>query len=184
MYNRTRQCNNHLLIIVTRKTSYTLKSYLFYFYPNQLEIRPSSVNTVELSSSFVLSSSANKITTLPVNEITTLSVSEVTTLPVSEITTLSVSEVTTLSVSEITTLSVSEVTTLSVSEVITLSVNEVTIIVKPTASSQSSNYICDQVSLLLSIGVGFLLFTNLITITLFIISCLWFIRSKRRHEKL
>ena len=64
------------------------------------------------------------------------------------------------------------------------SVNEVTIIVKPIPSSQSSNYICDQVSLLLSIGVGFLLFTNLITIIVFIISCLWFIKSKRRHKKL
>ena len=75
-----------------------------------------------------------------------------------------------------------EVTTLSVNEVTTLSVNEATITIKP--SSQSSNFICDQMSLLLSIGVGFLLFTNLITITLFIISCLWLLRSKRRHEKL
>ena len=79
---------------------------------------------------------------------------------------------------------VNEITIVSVNEITTLSVNEVTTIVKPTASSQSSNYICDQVSLLLSIGVGFLLFTNLITIIVFIISCIWLLRSKRRHEKL
>ena len=88
-----------------------------------------------------------------------------------------------LSSSSISSIDINRATSLA-NKIKSSSVNEVTIIVKPTASSQSSNYICDQVSLLLSIGVGFLLFTNLITIIVFIISCLWFIRSKRRHKKL
>ena len=56
---------------------------------------------------------------------------------------------------------------------------------RPTPSSQSNDYNCGENSSLGSnVGVGLLLFTNIITVIVFIISCLWLLRSRRKHGKL
>ena len=71
----------------------------------------------------------------------------------------------------------------SINEITTL-VNGITTFVKPTPSSQSiaNNTSCvENSSSWPIIGVGFLLFTNLITVIVFIISCLWIL--KRKHKK-
>ena len=61
-----------------------------------------------------------------------------------------------------------------------------TLIKKPTPSSPSNDHICEDNSPVLSswliFGVVFLVFTNLITIIVLIISCLWF--QRRKYEKL
>ena len=83
--------------------------------------------------------------------------------------------------------SVNQISASSVNLVLRSSVNELTTLLKPTLNYQPNDCNCgenSQVSLLWPIGVGFLLFTNLITIIVLIISCLWFTRSKIRQETL
>ena len=65
-----------------------------------------------------------------------------------------------------------------------LSINEITTAVEPSPSSQSKNCYCLKDNSGLIIGVGFLLLTNIITVIVFIISCLWLLKSIRNHEKL
>ena len=82
--------------------------------------------------------------------------------------------------------SVNEVSTSSINQLSTSLVNIISTLIKPTSSLQPIDYNREnsQVPLSWPVGVGFLLFTNFITIFMFIISCLWLQRSKGRHEKL
>ena len=79
---------------------------------------------------------------------------------------------------------INKATSSSINGITTL-VDEITIFVTPTPSCQSNaqDSNCEENSSSWStIGVGFLLFTNIITVIVFIISCLWLLR--RKHKKL
>ena len=79
---------------------------------------------------------------------------------------------------------INRATSSSINDVTTF-VNGITTFVIPTPSCQSNaqDSNCEDNSSSWSIiGVGFLLFTNLITVVVLIISCLWLLR--RKHKKL
>ena len=101
---------------------------------------------------------------------------------------IDINRVTLASVNEVTQSLVNEITSLSVKKISSLFVNGVTMIAYPTSSSQLNNCNCEGNSQGSSsgpiIGVGLLLFTNIITVIIFIISCLYLLRSRRRREKL
>ena len=70
----------------------------------------------------------------------------------------------------------------SINDITTL-VDGITTFVTPSCQSNAQDSNCEENSSSWSIiGVVFLLFTNLITVIVFIISCLWLLR--RKHKKL
>ena len=123
----------------------------------------SSVNEVKLSSSSI---GINSVVTLSsVNEVTSSLINEIISSPINKITSSS-----------------------PFNEITSSLINRITIIANPTSSSQLNNCNYEGNSQESSsgpiIGVGVLLFTNIITVIIFIISCLYLLRSRRRHEKL
>ena len=91
-----------------------------------------------------------------------------------------------LSSSLITLIGINRATSSLANEISTSLVNIVSTLIKPTSCLQPSDYNREksQVPLSWPIGVGLLLFTNFITIIMFIISCLLLLRTKGRHQKL
>ena len=105
---------------------------------------------------------------------------------INQLSTSSINQVSTSSVDQVSTSLVNIVSTSIVNIVSTSIVNIVSTLLKPTSCLQPNDYNREnsQVPLSWPIGVGFLLFTNFITIFMLIISCLQLQRYKGRHEKL
>ena len=102
---------------------------------------------------------------------------------------IGINRVTLSSVNEVTLSIVNEITSSSpINEITPSLVYGITIIANPTSSSQLNNCNYEGNSQRSSsgpiIGMGLLLFTNIITVIIFIISCLYLLRSRRRREKL
>ena len=179
---------------------FILLNYFILFFIQVDEVTPSSVNGVKLSSSLISSIGINRstlineVSTSLVNQISTSSVDQESTSLVNQVSTSSVDrvstslvdQVSTSSVDQVSTSSVDQVSTSLVDQVSTLSVHIVSTLIKPTSSLQPTDCTRENLQVPLSwpIGVGFLLFTNFITIFMFIISCLLLLRSKGKLEKL
>ena len=102
-----------------------------------------------------------------------------------------VNEITSTSqINEITrsSLPINETTSSSDNKITSSLFNVVTTIVNPTSTSQPNDCNCQENLQMSSswpiIGVGVLLFTNIITVFMFITSCLCLLRLNRKHEEM